>query len=111
MVKLAPPVTEGSLDLHVDNVHLPSPSYFPVVASLGLPIMAYGMIYHTYAVVVVGVLFLIGALYAWGLEPSSAPHDESHDDGGGHAEIAASAEPAAIAAGPEDAAPAEGSDS
>jgi cytochrome c oxidase subunit I len=93
MVKLAPPVTEGSLNTHVTDVHLPSPSYFPMVASFGLPIMAYGMIYHTYVVVAVGVLFLIGALYAWGLEPSTAPHEEHDDDhGSDHAEIEAPAE-------------------
>jgi cytochrome c oxidase subunit 1 len=83
MVKLAPPVTEGSLNLHKEGVHLPSPSYFPVIASLGLPIMAYGMIYRTYAVVVVGALFLVGSLYAWGLEPSTAPH-EAHLEEGAH---------------------------
>jgi cytochrome c oxidase subunit I len=107
MVKLAPPVTEGSLDLHAEGVHLPSPSYFPMIASLGLPIMAYGMIYRTYAVVALGALTLIGALYAWGLEPSTAPHDE-HDDHGidqadAHIEIDAAPEaadePAAITSG------------
>jgi cytochrome c oxidase subunit 1 len=80
MVKLAPPVTEGSLNLHATDVHLPSPSYFPMIASFGLPVMAYGMIYHTYAVVVLGALTLIGSLYAWGLEPSTAPHVEHHEE-------------------------------
>ena len=103
MVKLAPPVTEGSLNLRRDDVHLPSPSYFPMVASFGLPIMAYGMIYRTYAVVVVGALFLIGAIYAWGLEPSSAPH-EAHEEAGdeGHAELDAADEPAAIESGSDE---------
>ncbi|MEY2398750.1 MAG: cytochrome c oxidase subunit [Actinomycetota bacterium] len=97
MVKLAPPVTEGSLNLHREGVHLPSPSYFPALASLGLPIMAYGMIYRTYAVVAFGAIFLIGSLYAWGLEPSSAPQDDAHDD---HVNaIAPSGEAAAITAG------------
>jgi cytochrome c oxidase subunit 1 len=100
MVKLAPPVTEGSLDLHADDVHLPSPSYFPMVASLGLPIIAYGMIYRSYVVAVIGGLFLIGALYAWGLEPSSAPHEEHHDDHHDEpAAVEAAEEPAAITAG------------
>jgi cytochrome c oxidase subunit 1 len=102
MVKLAPPVTEGSLDLHAEGVHLPSPSYFPLIASLGLPIMAYGMIYRTYVVVALGALFLIGALYAWGLEPSTAPHEEHHD------EVEHVEEPAAIEAAEEPAALTEG---
>ena len=112
MVKLAPPVTEGSLNLRRDDVHLPSPSYFPLVASFGLPILAYGMIYRTYAVVVLGGLFLIGAIYAWGLEPSTAPHEEheEHDiDHGGGQALEAADEVVAITAGeaPEGDAPAD----
>jgi cytochrome c oxidase subunit 1 len=104
MIRLAPPVTEGSLNLHRDDVHLPSPSYFPMIASMGLPIMAYGMIYRTYAVVVIGALFLIGSLYAWGLEPSTAPHEEGHDahDDEAHAEVEAADEPAALESGSDE---------
>jgi cytochrome c oxidase subunit 1 len=90
MVKLAPPVTEGSRNYHATDVHLPSPSYFPLTAAFGLPVVGYGMIYHAYVVVAVGLLIVIGSLYAWGLEPSTAPHDphdDAHDDG--HAEVAA----------------------
>jgi len=84
MVKLTPPDTEGSLDVHRDDVHLPSPSYFPMVASFGLLIIAYSMIYRNYAVAVLGALVMLGGIYAWGLEPSSEPHDDhGHDDGGG----------------------------
>ncbi len=103
MVKLAPPVTEGSLNLHRDDVHLPSPSYYPFLVALMLPVMAYGMVYRTYAVVAVGALGLIGSLYAWGLEPSTAPHEEHHDDHGHE-------EPAAVAAADAPAELPEGTD-
>jgi cytochrome c oxidase subunit 1 len=102
MVKLAPPVTEGSLNLHRDDVHLPSPSYYPIVVAFCMPVMAYGMVYRTYAVVALGALALIGSLYAWGMEPATAPHEEHHDDG--HAalpEVEAAPEPVAIEAGAE----------
>jgi cytochrome c oxidase subunit 1 len=65
------------------GVHLPSPSFFPLIASVGLPIMAYGMIYKTYLVTVMGGIVLLSGLYAWGLEPSAEPED--HDGGHGDA--------------------------
>jgi cytochrome c oxidase subunit 1 len=104
MVKLAPPVTEGSLNLYAEDVHLPSPSYFPLTAALGLPVIGYGMIYHTYLVVLVGILILIGSLYAWGMEPSTAPHEEHHDEHHDAIEAAAETpelEPASTEESPE----------
>ena len=63
------------------SVHLPSPSYFPLVAAFGLPVIAYGMIYRAWAVAVLGAIVVIGGIYAWGLEPSAEPGGhESHDD-------------------------------
>ena len=70
------------------HIHMPSPSYFPMVASFGLLVAAYGMILGrtngtNYLVTVVGFLITLGGLYAWGLEPSAAP-DTDDGDGGGH---------------------------
>ncbi len=53
--------------------HMPSPSFYPLVASAGLPIVAYGLIYHVWAVAVVGLLVTLAGLYAWTLEPSVEP--------------------------------------
>jgi cytochrome c oxidase subunit 1 len=63
------------------GVHLPSPSFYPIIVAVGLPIIAYGMIYKTYLVSVVGGLIMLGALYAWALEPSAEPaeHGDGHD--------------------------------
>jgi cytochrome c oxidase subunit 1 len=63
------------------GIHMPSPSYFPLVASLGLPIIGYGMVYgrdagQNYLVAVIGGLVLLGGLYAWSLEPATEPEDE-----------------------------------
>jgi cytochrome c oxidase subunit 1 len=52
-------------------IHLPSPSYWPIVASLGLPIMAYGVIYSWWVVGAGFVVSLVG-FYGWALEPSVA---------------------------------------
>jgi cytochrome c oxidase subunit 1 len=62
------------------GVHLPSPSYWPLVASSGLPIIAYGIIYGrgsgaSYVVSVIGALILLGGLYGWAFEPSTEPEE------------------------------------
>jgi len=60
------------------GIHLPSPSYYPILAALSMPVMSYGLLYgrdsgQNYLVAVVGAVALFAALYAWGLEPSAEP--------------------------------------
>ena len=50
------------------DIHLPSPSYWPLVAALGAPIMAFGFIYD-FALVPAGAVILLLGLFAWALEP------------------------------------------
>ncbi|HEY7564679.1 MAG TPA: cytochrome c oxidase subunit I [Acidimicrobiia bacterium] len=61
-----------------EPVHLPNPSYFPVIVALGLPIIAYGIIFHLSLVgkILIGVGFLISltALIGWGSEPLEEEH-------------------------------------
>jgi cytochrome c oxidase subunit I len=69
------------------SIHMPSPSYWPLVMALGLPVMGYGVVYHAWVVVGIGALMLVGSVVAWTLE---APAEEHHDDGHGeHHEVAA----------------------
>jgi cytochrome c oxidase subunit I len=49
---------------------MPSPSYFPIIAAAGIPIIAYGLLYST-ILVVDGVLTLLLGLYGWAIEPSA----------------------------------------
>jgi cytochrome c oxidase subunit 1 len=64
-------------------IHLPNPSYFPLVAALGLPTMFYGIIYHdalwAKALIGVGAIITLAALIGWGMEPLEEPH-EGHED-------------------------------
>ena len=64
------------------DVHLPSPSYWPLVLATGLPLVGYGLIYNLWFCVVGGIL-VASALWGWVMEPSSEPeaghHDEPHD--------------------------------
>ena len=61
------------------DVHLPSPSYWPVVVALGLPLVAYGLIYNLW-LTGLGALVILGGLYGWVFEPPDDPEAHAHDD-------------------------------
>jgi cytochrome c oxidase subunit 1 len=78
---------EANADQHI---HMPSPSYWPIVLAFGLPIVAYGMIFSLLLAVVGGVIVLLG-MFGWALEPSVADesdYDPPADDGGQSMELA-----------------------
>ncbi|MGZ4148461.1 MAG: cytochrome c oxidase subunit I [Actinomycetota bacterium] len=52
-------------------IHLPSPSFWPIVAALGLPIIAYGVLYSWW-LVGAGAIWTVVAFLGWALEPSVA---------------------------------------
>jgi cytochrome c oxidase subunit 1 len=54
------------------GIHLPSPSYWPLVAALGMPLIAYGVLYSWFLVGLGFFLALVG-FYGWALEPSVEP--------------------------------------
>jgi cytochrome c oxidase subunit 1 len=59
------------------HIHLPSPSYWPLVLAFSFPVLAYGVIYST-ILIVVGAAIAVLALFGWALEPPTA--DESEFD-------------------------------
>jgi cytochrome c oxidase subunit 1 len=69
-----------------EGVHLPSPSYWPLVISFGLPLVAWGLIFSLW-LCVPGALLIIGGIYGWILEPSTAPEGD-HGHGDDHAPAA-----------------------
>jgi cytochrome c oxidase subunit I len=62
------------------DVHLPSPSYWPLVLAAALPIVGYGLIFNLGIAAAGGVLLVLAA-FAWGYEPADDP--EAH-----HAHVA-----------------------
>ena len=73
-----------------EHIHLPSPSYWPIVLALGLPIMAYGVIYNILLIVVGGAIVLL-AMFGWGMEPHTATdhdYDPPTPEGGAELEVA-----------------------
>jgi cytochrome c oxidase subunit 1 len=65
---------EANADSHI---HMPSPSYWPMVLAIALPIMAYGIIFSKLLAVAGGAILLL-AMFGWALEPSVA--DDSDFD-------------------------------
>ncbi|MFN0092950.1 MAG: cytochrome c oxidase subunit I [Acidimicrobiales bacterium] len=65
------------------NVHLPSPSYWPLVVAVGLPLIGYGLIFTLWLTIPGALLTLIG-LYGWVFEPADEPGGGHGDDHGGH---------------------------
>ncbi len=49
-------------------IHMPSPSYFPVLVALGLVVAASGLLL-TMALVPVGILLLLAGIFGWSFEP------------------------------------------
>lgn len=63
------------------GVHLPSPSFWPIVFSVGLLIVAYGLIY-TKLLVIPGGILVVAAFAGWANEPSVDPQAGASSDEG-----------------------------
>ena len=61
-----------------EDIHMPSPSYYPLIAAIGMPIMGWGVLAPGTTQIVllaVGGLILLAGLFGWVLEPSA---EETH---------------------------------
>jgi cytochrome c oxidase subunit 1 len=71
------------------DIHLPSPSYWPILLAISLPVMAYGVIYSLY-LVPVGAAIALASMFGWSLEPhtaSPADYDPPAPEGGAELEL------------------------
>jgi len=64
---------------HEEDMHMPSPSYYPIVAAFGVIVTGYGLVYVPGGWVAVGVggLITLWGFFGWSLEPVT--RDEHHD--------------------------------
>jgi cytochrome c oxidase subunit I len=65
------------------GVHMPAPSYWPVVLACGFPLLGYGLIYKIFPLCAIGAGIILLAAYGWAFEPADDPnagHDGHHDD-------------------------------
>jgi cytochrome c oxidase subunit 1 len=61
---------------HAD-IHMPSPSYYPVIAAAGMPIAGWGVYAGgpvQVALLALGGLLIVSGLFGWVLEPSAEEH-------------------------------------
>ncbi len=68
-----------------EPIHLPASSYFPLVMAAGLPLIAYGIVYHTLPwgipLIVIGAVVTMAGAFGWAVEPAEEeeePHDVEH---------------------------------
>ncbi len=94
------------------GVHLPAPSYWPIVLAAGLPVIGFGLIFNLW-LCIVGGLIVVGAIFGWAMEPVDDPnagghgHDDhgpdDHGPAGDTGQLPAGDEPlAAVGAGADD---------
>ena len=72
------PVAGGSGENGEHSIHLPQPSFWPLVVAIGLLIGGYGLIYHVAVAAVGGAIAMVSA-YAWSFEPVNEPDEGTHD--------------------------------
>ena len=70
------PLPSGGAEAHAaaghdgHGIHLPSPSYFPLVTALGLPILGYAAVFQNVWLALLGAVVLLYGIYAWAIEPA-----------------------------------------
>jgi cytochrome c oxidase subunit 1 len=74
-----PHAGHGGEGEHHEHIHMPSPSYWPLVAAFGIPIICYGLIYKFLPVCILGGVWVLASLYSWALEPATAPPEPEPD--------------------------------
>jgi len=57
------------------HIHLPSPSYWPIILAFGVLVISYGVIYST-LLLAAGAAIAVLALFGWALEPPTADDSE-----------------------------------
>ncbi|HET9260705.1 MAG TPA: hypothetical protein VFP42_11325, partial [Acidimicrobiia bacterium] len=69
-----------------------APSYFPILMALGIPLMFYGVIYHTSsfgkALIAVGAVVSLAAVIGWAMEPLEEPMDHASSPDGEEVAVA-----------------------
>ncbi|HCE76703.1 MAG TPA: cytochrome c oxidase subunit I [Dehalococcoidia bacterium] len=74
------PVSGGSGD-EGHGIHLPQPSYWPMVTAIGLFIAAYGVVFNDlivpWGLAAIGLVIGFIGVYAWSFEPVNDPEEDS----------------------------------
>jgi len=60
------------------EIHLPSPSFWPIVLAFGMALIAIGVV-STVIISIVGVVVLLVAIAGWTLENRAAAQEAHHE--------------------------------
>ena len=61
----------GHEDEHAEHIHMPNPSYFPVIVAVGFLMLAAGLMIPPFPVVsALGLLVMFVGIYGWAFEPA-----------------------------------------
>ena len=74
-------------DVDPRTIHMPSPSYWPMVFALALPIIGYGFVFKNWWLLALGVFVGFFGANGWVIEPATAPEDMPHE--GAHEKVGA----------------------
>ena len=73
--------TSGGSGGEEHGIHLPQPSYWPMVSAIGLFISAYGVVFNDlivpWGLATIGLVIGFIGVYAWSLEPVNDPDENS----------------------------------
>ena len=58
------------------SIHMPSPSFYPLVVAAGLPFLGYAAVFLNPWLAIPGLVLILFGIYAWGLEPGTEPGTE-----------------------------------
>ena len=62
-------------DVDPSSIHMPSPSYWPLVAAFGLGLAGY-MLMYSYIGAAIATVITIAGIAGWSMEPATAPSEE-----------------------------------
>ena len=81
------PVPAGASEDHdVDadheegHIHMPDPSYWPLIQTLGFFPLGYGLVFYNWFLIGIGVVWLVIGMYGWIIEPLAEGDDDVPED-------------------------------
>jgi cytochrome c oxidase subunit I len=63
------------------SIHMPSPSYWPLIFALALPTLGYGFVFKNWWIVALGASIGFFGLSGWAIEPSTEPDVHAQAEG------------------------------
>jgi cytochrome c oxidase subunit 1 len=63
------------------SIHMPSPSYWPLIFALALPTLGYGFVFKNWWIVALGAVIGFFGVSGWAIEPSTEPDVHTHAEG------------------------------